>query len=131
MFGLNPIIDDKLTPEARKEIDNISTHPLLEVPVRTKGITSGKAGCCYWNASIASQTWGGEVVFGWMVYEMAGKDDLGRKGLALFGHAVWKTPEGKLVDVTNHLSESTKVIDYLGFLPFLDKKPLFINGQKR
>ena len=119
----------KVSSELRKQLDNLSTLPVLDVPVRRRGITSGKLGKCYWNANVCSQTWGGEVVLGWMIYGVSFQKNIAitdkNRFLILYGHAIWKTPEGKLVDVTNHRADK----DYLGFLPCLDIEPLLINGN--
>tara|TARA_B100001250_G_scaffold393335_1_gene396036 strand:+ start:963 stop:2084 length:1122 start_codon:yes stop_codon:yes gene_type:complete len=116
--------------ELREQLDNLSTLPVIDVPIRRKGITSGNRGRCYWNANICSQTWGGEVVLGWMLYGnpyLENNVEITDKNcsLILYGHAIWKTPEGNLVDVTNHGGGK----DYFGFLPCLDIEPLLMNGK--
>ena len=91
-----PVVDDQIDPDFRKAINILSNDPVLEVPIRDKGITSGGIGLCYWNANLCAQTWGGEVIYGWIV-EAPG---FCLSGYCLWGHACWLTPEGKLVDPT-------------------------------
>ncbi len=114
----NPVVDDKLPVGLRKELNKLSSHPVLQVPMRTKGITAGKVGCCYWNANVISQSFGGEPVYGFMISK--GNEKVGGF-YKIYGHAVWMTPEGKLVDVTN-TSGMRDILTEIGFLPLPDIK---------
>ena len=91
-----------------EEIRNLSTNAVIEIPIRQKGITSGTPNECWVNANIVSQTYGGKVVYGWIIqptYDFItsrGKREYPDKfnGFGIWGHAVWETPEGTIVDVT-------------------------------
>ena len=116
-------VSDSHPSEFLSELKKLSPYPLLEVPIRQRGITRCEPQRCYWNASIISQTFGGEVVFGWVI-ESQGNN------FTLTGHGMWLTPEGKLVDVT----PNSKKLDQLQgeqthrvFLP-IDRK-LVLNAQ--
>ena len=114
----NPVVDDKLPAGLRKELNKLSSHPVLQVPMRTKGITAGKMGCCYWNANVISQSFGGRTVYGFLISK--GSDEVGGF-YKILGHAVWMAPEGKLVDVTN-TSSIRDISSVIGFLPLPDVK---------
>ena len=111
----NPVVDDKLPAGLRKELNKLSSHPVLQVPMRTKGITAGKMGCCYWNANVISQSFGGKPVYGFLIDK--GREEAGLGGYyRALGHGCWMTPEGKLVDVTN-TSSIGDISETIGFLP--------------
>ena len=65
------------------------------------------------------------TVYGWMIYHTLVD---GLEVFRLYGHACWLTPEGKLVDVTNHLDGNGKKEDYVGFLPDQEIK-LVLNAK--
>lgn len=119
----NPVVDYKLPIGLRKELNKLSSHPVLQVPMRTKGITAGKMGCCYWNADVISQSFGGEPVYGFLISK--GTEEVGGF-YKILGHGVWMTPEGKLVDVTN-TSSIRDISTVIGFLP-LPRTKLKLKG---
>jgi hypothetical protein len=114
----NSIVDDKLPVGLRKELNKLSKHPVLEVPMRTKGITAGKMGCCYWNADVVAQTFGGKPVYGFLISKAG--EELGGY-YKVMGHGCWMNPEGNLVDVTNSSSISD-ISESIGFLPLTGVK---------
>ena len=120
LCGVDPVIaDDQIPAELRKQLNILTSNPVIETPVRTKGITAGAAQRCYWNANVLAQTFGGEAIYGLNIQDFTLKEDL----FILHGHAVWKTPEGKLVDPTpNDLGETTRL-----FVPLTDQ--LVVNGR--
>lgn len=87
----------------------------VKVPVSP--ITGFQHGHCWYNCKIHSDTVGGSVVFGWALY--AHHDG----HLTAQHHAVWKAPDGDLVDVTPNpgfaevlfLPDHRVPFDYEGF----------------
>ena len=76
----------------------ISPHDIFRVPVRNgEMITSCEPRRCYWNANLIAQTFGGEVVYGYIIEDVSNHCE---GSIRLMGHAVWLNPEGKFVDVT-------------------------------
>lgn len=79
---------------------------VLKLPVRMRGLTSsGTRGQCYNNVDNLVEVFGGRSVVGWAVkYESkqknSSKNSQTYHAIKLFGHAVWMTKEGNLVDVT-------------------------------
>lgn len=62
-------------------------------------------GFCYWNVENKVKNFGGELVLGWLF--------LLWKGVCIeaIHHAIWKTPEGNLIDITQHpFNKATKSI---------------------
>ena len=101
----------------------ISNYPIIKVFPRKKGITSGKRQNCFWNSSVISQTFGGEVIYGYAIKKLLDeRSPLCEELIYLYGHGCWKTPEDNLVDVTPCYQE-----EYVYFLP-LDLK-LKLNGK--
>ena len=123
MYHLNDIATH-FSPEFLEAIKVLSNHEIYKVPIRKVGITSGQAQRCYWNASIVSQTWGGEVVYGYIVDELDSTGINFGGTIRLLGHGVWKNPEGQLVDVTQDGVNPNSTHRY--FLP-VDLK-LVLNG---
>ena len=120
LCGVDPLVaDDQIPTELREQLNILTSNPVIETPVRTEGITAGEARRCYWNANVLAQTFGGEAIYGWTLQDFKEKTDL----FILHGHAVWKTPEGELVDPTpNDLRETTRL-----FVPLTDQ--LVMNGR--
>ena len=120
LCGVDPVVaDDQIPTELRKQLNILTSNPVIETPVRTEGITAGEAGRCYWNANVLAQTFGGEAIYGWTIQDFRERTDL----IILHGHAVWKTPEGELVDPTpDDLGETTRL-----FVPLTDQ--LVMNGR--
>ena len=119
------VIDCNLPEDFRSELNTLTFNPVIKPQVRTQGLTAGKKGRCYWNANQMSQTIGGDTVYGWLIYRTLVD---GLEVFRLYGHACWLTPEGKLVDVTNHLDGNGKKEDYVGFLPDQEIK-LVLNAK--
>tara|TARA_B100001778_G_C18597532_1_gene635544 strand:+ start:1602 stop:2804 length:1203 start_codon:yes stop_codon:yes gene_type:complete len=114
------IVNSEYSQEFLDSIKVLSDHPIYRVPVRNKGITAGESQRCYWNANIISQTFGGEVVYGYIIHNI---DKYAASSYRLLGHGCWLTPEGRLVDVT----PNEKGEEYRDFLP-VDMK-LVLNGR--
>ena len=51
---------------------------------------------CYWNVEEQTRTCGGEIVFGWLLYEVVGLFVVG------WHHAIWRALDGQLVDISPH-----------------------------
>jgi len=113
------VVTNDFDQEFIDQLRILTDNDILLVPRRLKGITSGENGCCYWNANICAQTWGGKVIYGWCIDFV---DDPTNSGAVLYGHACWLTPEGKLVDVTHHPESSA---DF--FVPYTDQ--LILNAK--
>jgi hypothetical protein len=113
------VVTDSFPSDFLDQLHILTDNDILVVPRRSKGITSGQNGRCYWNANICAQTWGGKVVYGWSLFLLGDSKDA---GIQLFGHACWLTPEGKLVDPTfcPGVTESC-------FVPYTDS--LILNGK--
>ena len=119
LCGVDPVVaDDQIPAELRKQLNILTSNPVIEIPVRTEGITAGEAKRCYWNSNVLAQTFGGEAIYGWSIQDLTRREDL----FILHGHAVWKTPEGKLVDPTPVLDGTTRL-----FIPLTNQ--LVLNGR--
>ena len=63
-----------------------------------------------------TQTIGGETIYGWLIYRVQNKVT-GNYLYRLYGHGSENTPEGKLVDVTNHIrvtrTRKTMLVSFL------------------
>ena len=120
LCGVDPVVaDDQIPTELRNQLNILTSNPVIEIPVRTEGITAGAARRCYWNANVLAQTFGGKAIYGWSIQDLEERTDL----FVLHGHAVWKTPEGVLVDTTpNELGDTTRL-----FVPLTDQ--LVMNGR--
>ena len=120
LCGVDPVVaDDQIPAELRKQLNILTTNPVIETQVRTEGITAGAAQRCYWNANILAQTFGGETVYGWSIQDLTEQADL----FILHGHAVWKNPEGELIDTTDYgLGETNSL-----FIPLTNQ--LVMNGR--
>jgi len=113
------VVTDSFPRDFLKQLRILTDNEILLVPRRSKGITSGSNGRCYWNANICAQTWSGKVLYGWCL-QLFG--DSHKSGIQLFGHACWLTPEGKLVDPTY----CPGVVESY-FVPYTDT--LVLNGK--
>ena len=79
-----------------KSIKRLNMNPMIKVPIRQNGMTStGKRLCCHMNVEYLVRTYGGQRVTGFYLVSSPSGDLV-----SLLSHSVWKTPEGKLVDVT-------------------------------
>lgn len=82
-------LDDPLIPIFLRNMG--SDQPLIEV---TKAKTLLPIGNCYWNVDAMIKRHGGSAVYGWEVSVWSGSH------IAAMHHAIWKTAEGELLDVT-------------------------------
>jgi len=108
-----------------KGLDNflhLSMLPILNVPVRQRGITSsGRHLQCWHNVAAAARTWGGEIVLGWTVGKMDSqgrymRDKLGLKDKKIWklnAHAVWLNDKEKLSCVTKVTFPDTNFIQFI------------------
>ncbi len=95
-------------------IKGMGMKKVQQVPIRKVGLTgSGRLLDCHTNVSKLVYAYGGSDVRGYEVniHRLDGED----VGISLNPHSVWKTPEGKLVDVS--LNAQGKKEDYLYFIP--------------
>jgi len=95
-------------------IKGMGMKKIQQVPIRKVGLTgSGRLLDCHTNVSKLVYAYGGSDVRG---YELNTHRLDGKVGYISFTpHSVWKTPEGKLVDVS--LNAQGKKEDYLYFIP--------------
>ena len=95
-------------------LTNGCSLPKVEyVPIRKVGITgSGRLLDCRSNVSKIVNTYGGSEISG---YDISTEGDC----ILLNPHSIWKTPEGKLVDITlSSLKEDT-----ISFIPIVENNP--------
>ena len=125
LCGVDPVVaDDQIPAELRNQLNVLTTNPVVEVPVRKQGVLAGEANRCYWNANVAAQTFGGEAIYGWSINDFGDHHGC----LTLVGHAVWKTPDGKLVDITpNFDSKRKREQKSILFVPYTNQ--LVMNGK--
>jgi len=84
-----------------KVIRKLTNKNPIKVPIRERGMTStGTPLRCHPNVAVLVSRYGGEKITGYYVDVYEGEDQI-----ALMPHSVWKTPEGKLVDVTKRTSK--------------------------
>ncbi|WP_151965467.1 hypothetical protein [Acinetobacter soli] len=98
-----PSIDDPAVIELAKTINE---EQILSIPFEKKLLPLGN---CYWNVEHVVKSHGGEVQYGWIF-------NLWENILVeAMHHAVWKSPGGKLIDVTENypMFSNTHII----FLP--------------
>jgi hypothetical protein len=89
----------------------------VSVPIRKIGMTgSGRKLDCHSNVSKLVALYGGSDIRG---YEVKYHEE--EKGFSFNPHSVWKTPEGKLVDVT--LNALGIKEDYFWFIPVFECFP--------
>ncbi len=86
---------------------------LLSVPIRKTGLTGSLPyGRCHHNVSFLQERYGGETVLGFAILE---EDTF----FWCIPHSVWKTPEGKYVDVTLKMTIETDETEYVRFAPLV------------
>jgi len=102
---------------------NGSNMPNIQsVPIRKVGLTgSGKLLDCRSNASKLAITYGGSEVFGYDVSAETWETEKLERCFFYNPHSVWKTPEGKLVDVT--LNSLKREEDTISFIPIGQNNP--------
>mgnify|MGYP003118585936 FL=1 len=116
------VVNHLFTDDFLQSIKALSPHPIIKVPVRSSGgITTCTPQRCYWNSNIMMQTFGGDVVYGFIVDPAV--TDRQKGSVYLLGHGCWLNPEGELVDVS---PREDKTITHRYFLP-VDRK-LVLNG---
>lgn len=97
-----PGLVDLLTELSARQLfmPNLTTPTTLDdaiptpIKVPVMPMPGFKHGHCWYNSKIHSDAVGGSVVFGWALYAEHGCRLIAQH------HAVWKTPNGNLVDVT-------------------------------
>jgi hypothetical protein len=70
-------------------------------------------GNCYWNVNSKIESSGGEMVLGWQLTYWP------KRFIEAMHHAIWRTPEGDLLDVTEKYPHDT-IAGYSTFLPQSD-----------
>ncbi|EHR6439713.1 hypothetical protein HYO29_04070 [Vibrio parahaemolyticus] len=84
-------------------------------------------GLCYWNVDELVRNYGGEAVYGWQFFIWP------KRYIEAMHHAVWRTPDGKLFDVTEKYPTDT-IKDHSIFLEDDSisvelTKPMFIQSR--
>lgn len=91
-----------MTSRVLKVIKKITNKTPIKIPIRQKGMTStGKMLACHFNVEYLVRNYGGERITGYYVSAWDNQ-------IQLLPHSVWKTPEGKLVDVTARTDDQIK-----------------------
>ncbi len=83
----------------------ISPHVPLYVPVRPA--PHGKVAYCFDNSVAQAREHGGSAAYGWAIWRWPGR------WFEAEHHAVWRRPDGSLLDVTPQLGEPERIL----FLP--------------
>jgi len=78
------------SPLAKKMLEKLNLKELIEVPRQPQG----PAGVCYWLVQAYIEQQGGSMALGWLVNVVPGVY------VNAMHHAVWRMPDGRLVDVT-------------------------------
>ncbi|MCU4331920.1 hypothetical protein [Acinetobacter pittii] len=100
---ITPSIDDPNVLELAK---TINSEKLQSIPFNKNLLPTGN---CYWNVEHFVNTHGGSIQYGWIF-------NLWPNILVeAMHHAVWKTPEGNLIDITENYSMLSKT--HVIFLP--------------
>ena len=111
----------------RKVLNILNAQHILEVPLREKGYTaSGKSFRCHTNVNTLMKKYGGSRILGYAI-AIVNCPYTGRKEYVFNSHSCWKTPEGKLVDVTDnirfggkqYLNKNNK--RYIRFIPMFEE----------
>ncbi len=97
-----------------KDVINIDFMKFLPKPIlvepRQTGLTStGIAGECHSNVRELVKRYGGQQITG---FELSYVDDSSINPIHLNWHSIWKTPEGKFVDVTPLNCVKTDEVEY-------------------
>lgn len=94
---------------------------VMKVPRRKRGMTgSGIKHDCHWNARLLTRTYGGSSLLGYAV-TLCPQD-----GVVVFhSHTVWKTPEGKVVCVTQNGDANEDAIIFLPIAQYDPSKEIY------
>ncbi len=84
-----PALDHAATVQLAHEIR--PGTPLLSIPCHPTPLPIGN---CYWNAHAMVEGYGGEIQHGWLFFVWP------QRYVEAMHHAVWRQPDGTLVDVT-------------------------------
>jgi len=91
-----------MSSRSLKMIKKMTNKNPIKVPIRQKGMTArGRRLCCHANVESLVRNYGGERVTGYHVASCPDQTNL-------MPHSVWRTPEGKLVDVTKRTVEQNE-----------------------
>ncbi len=90
------VVSDRIKAAA---VELGATKEPVFVPVRR--VTGAIKQDCYGNVEKKIALDGGEIVYGWMIYESS------YGYLNIIHHAVWRSPAGELVDVSVHTEKTT------------------------
>lgn len=92
----------RITPEMIQEAYNkLKSHDFSH----PEFAPTGRFQLCFLNVQQCVEEHGGEIVLGWQVDENSAVAELSKNCFAklnLEAHAVWKTPDGRLLEVTNN-----------------------------
>lgn len=87
----------------------IAPHAPVYVPVEPQ--PHGKVAYCFDNSVKQAEMHGGEAAYGWAIWRWPGR------WFEAEHHAVWRRPDGSLLDVTPQLGDPVRIL----FLPDPDK----------
>ncbi len=96
-------IPKEITPSIRELAKELGTGEPVWVSV--KPFAYAQPGRCYPNVAAYVEAFGGEAREGWLVWE----DDCGR-WLKAIHHAVWRSPDGRLLDITPHADGEQTIV---------------------
>lgn len=100
---------DEIDAATRAFCAAISPHAPLYVPVEPAA--HGKVAYCFDNSVAQAEAEGGEAAYGWAIWRWPGR------WFEAEHHAVWRRPDGSLLDVTPQLGDPERIL----FLPDPDK----------
>ena len=101
MYGCE--IEKSVPQYVRRFVDRIGLGEMIQVPIRTNGLTgSGKPYCCHPNVIGLVKRFGGKRLQGFIVKKYVDKF------VTLINHSVWITPQGVCVDVTNNYEDEDR-----------------------
>ena len=106
------VVTDLITPNPNKILKKIGLGNILSVKRRDKGLTSsGIGGECHSNVRKLVELIGGKQLIGFGVQTNVGSEGC----LQFYGHSVWITPEGEVIDPTE--SVSSHKYNFTNFIP--------------
>ena len=97
--GYEIVSSKDMSSRILKNIKKMTNKTPIKIPIRQSGMTAtGRELSCHMNVEHLVRNYGGERITGYYINQMLDQTNL-------MPHAVWKTPEGKLVDVTQRTDE--------------------------
>ena len=119
-FGCE-VINDLLSTKQKKILEKMGLDKvdLLSVKRRNKGLTSsGIGGNCHSNVRKLVELIGGKQIVGYGIQTNVRNHTFGyERCLQFYGHSVWMTPEGEVIDPTE--SANSYKYDTTNFIPIM------------